>query len=144
MLQRLLQAGSRRLQQVSAISCGELSAVDQAAKWTAVDSTEPKEIRTEAGVYRSGERLLAVNRPPAEDEPEILDLEETKKLFGDLPFQTLQEKRVENDALQGEIWRVFLFAMLAFLIGESILIMPAKKPASASQLRPQRAKELVS
>jgi len=131
MMQRLLQTGARRLQQVSSIACGELSAVDQSQQWLPVDSTEHKDIRFQAGVYRSGERLIAVNRPAAEDEPEILDSDETKKLFGDLPFQTLQEKRAETGALQGEIWRVFVFAMLLFLIGEGILILPTRKSLAA-------------
>ncbi len=126
MLQRMMQSGARRLQQVSSIICGELSAVDQGKEWTSVDSTDHKNIRIQAGVYKSGDRLLAVNRPTSEDEPEILDQDETKKLFGDLPLQTFQEKRVETSALQGEVWRIFVFAMLFFLIGEAILILPSR------------------
>src|SRR5262249_33473489 len=116
MMQRLLQRGSRRLQQALSVSCGELSAVDQTARWETVDSPQAKEIRTQAGVYRSGERLLAVNRPPSEDDPEVLDGAEAKRLFGPVPTQLLQERRSATDALQGEIWRVFLFSMLLFLV----------------------------
>jgi hypothetical protein len=132
MLQRMLQAGARRLQQVSSVACGELSLSDQNLPWISVDSTGHKDIRTQAGVYRAGDRLLAVNRPVAEDDPELLDPDEARKLFGDLPVQTLQERHFETGQLQGEIWRFFLFAMLLFLIAEGILILPARPSSRAS------------
>jgi hypothetical protein len=129
MLQRLLVTGGRHLQQASFADCGELSSVDLARQWVSVDSTRQKDIRFEAGVYRSGDRLLAVNRPPAEDEPDILDADETRKLFVGLPVQTLEERQFGVGQLQGEVWRVFVFAMLLFLIGEGILILPGRSPA---------------
>jgi hypothetical protein len=129
MLQRLLVAGGRRLQQASFAACGELSSLDLARPWISVDSTRQKDIRFESGVYRSGDRLLAVNRPAAEDEPDVLDSDEARKLFGGLPVQTLEERRMEAGPLQGEVWRVFVFAMLLMLIGEGLLILPARAPA---------------
>jgi len=143
MLQRLIQTGGRRLQQASIISCGELSASDQAKKWESVDSPQHKDISTQAGVYRSGDRLLAVNRPASEDEPEVLDTDQAHKLFGDLPFQTMQEHRGPLGQLQGEIWRVFLVCMLLFLIGEGILILPARKIAAPTPRVRQKQKEEV-
>jgi hypothetical protein len=129
MLQRLLLAGGRRLQQVSSAACGELGSLDLARQWVSVDSTRQKDIRFEAGVYRSGDRLLAVNRPPAEDEPDVLDSDEARQLFTGLPVQTLEERQFNVGQLQGEVWRVFVFVMLLFLIGEGILILPARRPA---------------
>jgi len=128
MLQRLLLAGGRRLQQASFAACGELGSLDLARQWVSVDSTRQKDIRFEAGVYRNGDRLLAVNRPPAEDEPDVMDSDEARKLFGGLPVQTLEERHFDVGQLQGEVWRVFVFAMLLFLIGEGILILPARRP----------------
>jgi hypothetical protein len=126
MMQRLMLAGARRLNQESALVCGELAAADRQRDWTSVDA-EGKNIRLHAGVYRSGDRLVAVNRPPGEDEPGRLDAPEAKALFGALPLQMLEEKRGGlGEALQGEIWRLFVFGMLAFLLVESFLILPAK------------------
>jgi hypothetical protein len=140
MLQRLLETGAQRLQPVSSATCGELSAVDQTRPWTSVDSSSPKDIRTQAGVYRSAERWLAVNRPAAEDEPEILPADEIKKLFGDLPLQMMQERREQFGQLQGEIWRLFVFAMLLMLIAEGFLILPPKpKPVTAEKTRTKAA-----
>jgi hypothetical protein len=132
MLQRLLQDGARRLQSASSAVCGELSAADQARTWVCVDSAEPKDIRFQAGVYQSGDRLMAVNRPASEDDPEIMDSGDLKKLFGDLPLQMLQDRRVDTGQLQGEIWRLFLFLMLLLLLAEGLLILPAKRPGKSS------------
>lgn len=140
MLQRLIQTGARHLQQSSIIACGELSASDQNRKWDSVDSTKPKDIHVQAGVYRSGDRLLAVNRPASEDEPDVLDVDQAHKLFGDLPFQMMQDRRNPLGQLQGEIWRVFLVIMLLFLIGEGILILPARKQAGPAASRPPQPK----
>jgi hypothetical protein len=96
-----------------------------------VDSQEPKDIRFQAGVYKSGDHLMAVNRPAVEDDPEIADSGEIKKLFGDVPLQMFQERRVETGQLQGEIWRLFLFLMLLLLLGEGLLILPGKMPGAA-------------
>jgi hypothetical protein len=134
MTQRLLQSGSKRLQQVASVSCGELSQADQQKQWTSVDSTAPKDIHSQAGVYRSGDRLVAVNRPPAEDDLEILEMNDAQKLFAGVSFQMLQDKQKQSDALQGEIWRIFLFGMLMFLIGESILILPGKLSSEENPL----------
>lgn len=132
MLQRLLISGSRRLQQTASIACGELSPADRALRWNAVDSTTPKDIQLHAGVYQSGERLIAVNRPLSEDDPETADPDRLEELMAGVPFQFFQEERSRSDALQGEFWRVFLIAMLLFLIFEAILILPARsaKPAA--------------
>jgi hypothetical protein len=126
MLQRLVQDGARRLQQVAMIPCGELGAADLARQWVSVDSTEPKDIRFQAGVYQSGDRMLAVNRPAAEDDPEVVDSGDMRKLFGDLPMRMFDDRQVEPNQLEGEIWRLFLFLMLLFILVEGYLILPAR------------------
>jgi len=131
MLQRMLQEGVGRLQNVSTTTCGELSAADQAKTWVSVDSKTPKDIRFQAGVYKSGDHLMAVNRPASEDDPEIADAGEIKKLFGNLPLQMLQDRKTDTTQIEGEIWRIFLFTMMLLLVAEGILILPGKAPVRA-------------
>ena len=131
MLQRLLQTGARRLNQETMVACGELSALDRAKQWTSADGSLGKNIALNAGIYRAGERLLAVNRPSAEDDRSVLEPAVAKQLLGPLPLQLLQERTARSDALQGEIWRIFLLGMLAFLFLEAWLVLPNKKPATA-------------
>ena len=132
MVQRMLRLGSRRLAQSSSILAGELSAADAARSWATVDSTAPKDPRTRAGVYRSGDRLLAVNRPAAEDAMELIPAEEARNLFTTVPVRLFQEKESVSDALQGEFWRVFLFTMLAALLIEGFLILPEREEKEAA------------
>lgn len=130
MMQRLLETGSKRLNQESSLVCGELSGAERTRPWTAVAASHPQDPQVEAGVYRSGNRLVAVNRPASEDEPGMLTAEEAERLFGPLPVQMLADRRGRSEQLQGEIWRLFLFGMLLFLLVESLLILPERKVAA--------------
>lgn len=135
MLQRLLQEGGRRLEPVSFYECGQMPRNELASVWKSVDSSEPKEIQFQSGVYQAGTRLVAVNRPVAEDDLEVLPSEEAESLFGDLPFQMFQENRRRSDGLQGEFWRVFLFGMLIFLLLEGALILPPRSTSPHTATR---------
>lgn len=141
MLQRLLQTGARRLNQETMAACGELSALDRAKQWASADGVTGKNIALHAGVYRAGERLLAVNRPAAEDDRALLASDTARNLLGPLPLQLLQERTARSDALQGEIWRLFLIGMLAFLFAEAILILPPKKTAAVDSLTAPSTRE---
>lgn len=135
MMQRLLETGGRRLSAADFLPCGEWRTLDLSERWTCVDSPGPKDFRCQAGVYRLANRLLAVNRPVQEDEPEQLETDAAKTLFGELPVRLLAEGPNSDGALQGEMWRIFLFAMLAFLIAEAVLILPGgvlRKPATSA------------
>ena len=124
MFQRMLKIGARRIGKETLIACGELSAADRTLLWTPVDTDEYRNILLHAGIYRAGDRLVAVNRPSGEDEVGAIDPEEVATLFGELPLQFSEQRTVEESALQGEVWRLFLLGMLAFLIIESWLVLP--------------------
>ena len=123
MLQRLLAAGSARLQRDSVAECGKVGAGDLQLEWTSVETSQRGDVATQAGVYQAGDRWLVVNRPAAESEFERVEDEAVAALFGGLSFQLFQAKR-DDTALQGEIWRMFLFFMLLALLVEAWLIRP--------------------
>jgi hypothetical protein len=137
MLQRLLAAGSRRLQRDSVAECGQIGAGDLQLEWTSIETGQRGDVQTQAGVYQSGDRWLVVNRPAAEDEFERVGDEAVSGLFGTLSFQLFQAQR-DDTALQGEIWRMFLFLMLLALLIEAWLIRPGPIPAAAPP-KPQPA-----
>jgi len=137
MLQRLLAAGSRRLQRDSVAECGQVSAGDLQLEWTSAETGLRGDVQTQAGVYKNGDRWLLVNRPAAEDEFERVEDSAVAGLFGSLPFQLFQAQR-DDTALQGEIWRLFLFLMLLALLVEAWLIRPSSM-AEATPLKPQPA-----
>ena len=72
-----------------------------------------------------------MNRPSAEDDPEIMEASDVKRLFGPVTLQLLDERRSTKENLQGEIWRAFLFLMLLFLIAEGLLILPPARGQKA-------------
>lgn len=123
--QRWLQTGSRRLTQASLLHCGDLSAVDQGLSWQAVEGggLNPQ---IEAGIYRTGDRLAAMNRASGEEAPETVTREEITGLMPDIGLQWFEDTGTGGDRLQGEIWRLFVSAMLLFLLVESFLVLPAK------------------
>jgi len=137
MLQRLLAAGSRRLQRDSVAECGQVSAGDLQLEWTSAETGLRGDVQTQAGVYKNGDRWLLVNRPAAEDEFERVEDSAVAGLFGSLPFQLFQAQR-DDTALQGEIWRLFLFLMLLALLIEAWLVRPSSM-AEAAPLKPQPA-----
>ena len=137
MLQRLLAAGSRRLQRDSVAECGQVSAGDLQLEWTSAETGLRGDVQTQAGVYKNGDRWLLVNRPAAEDEFERVEDSAVAGLFGSLPFQLFQAQR-DDTALQGEIWRLFLFLMLLALLVEAWLVRPSSM-AEAAPLKPQPA-----
>jgi hypothetical protein len=127
MLQRLLAAGSRRLQRDSFAKCGEIGAVDLQLEWTSAETSQRGDLQTQAGVYQSGDRWLVVNRPDSEDEFERVEDSAVAGLFGTLPFQLFQAQR-DDTPLPSEIWRLVLFLMLLALMVEAWLIRPGSVP----------------
>ena len=124
MLQRLSQDGTRRLENTLFWTCGEISDIDLEAGWQPVDEGSDRQMAWHAGVYRLGDRLAAVNTPASEYDLGITPPEEVQPLFEGQNFQLFQETSgQENTQLQGEVWRVFLFLMLLFLLVESWLMM---------------------
>ena len=129
MLQRLLQQAAGRFIASSFLNAGDVSLFDNPGTWTSVDSATRRDIRYQAGVYRNGLRLVAVNRPADEDDPDRISQEMARRLFAPLNAFIFEE-RGGGEALQGEIWRALLFAMLIFLAGESFLSLPARSAAT--------------
>jgi len=132
-LRRALAEGGRRLNRDSILACGELNAVDRTKPWTLVDSDQPKDILSQAGVYRHGDRLVAVNRPESENEPTVMEADTATGLFGELPVRLWEETGQREDRLQGEIWRLILCAMLVFLMIEAVLILPATETSELAK-----------
>jgi hypothetical protein len=80
-----------------------------------------------AGIFKLNERLLAINRPPAEDTPEILTREDLNTALAGTGYTLLDQAGQANDpSLSHDIWRAFLMAVLFFFISEALLCLPNK------------------
>jgi hypothetical protein len=76
------------------------------------------------GVYRDRDRLLAVNRPVAEDDAKVLSDERVAELFNGLNYARVDDEAGNVGSLVQEIWRAFLGTMLVALVLEAALCLP--------------------
>lgn len=98
---------------------------------------DPANAAYEAGIFRLGERLLAINRPAQEDNPEILAREQLDQALEGTKYTLLDQAGQAGDpSLSNDVWRGFLIAALAFLIGEAVLCLPKK---THPQVLPRKA-----
>ncbi|MFM7107405.1 MAG: BatA domain-containing protein [Planctomycetaceae bacterium] len=98
-------------------------------------STEPGR---HAGVFGAEDRLVAVNRPAAEDAARVLADDRIDGLFRGLSFTRISGTAGRADSLVQEIWRAFLIAMLVALIAEGILCLPRPRQARPAAATPAR------
>ena len=97
---------------------------------------DPANAAYQTGIFRLGERLLAVNRPPPEDAPEILTREALDTILSGTGFTLLDQAGQANDpSLSRDVWRAFLIAVLLFLIAEAILCLPKNSRVQTSPAR---------
>lgn len=134
MLQRMLSAGSKRVNADLMTDTSELRARDVTG-WTLASGTpgEERNPRLHAGVYQADGRFVAVNRPAAENDLQRAAPDTIRGLFNGVSFQLHEERAAGRDRLQGEVWRVFVTLMLIFLIVEGLLILPGKRAAPQSR-----------
>jgi hypothetical protein len=130
-VQRIITAGADRFDATYLSTVGSDSAQPLAGETRIRDddygTQDPANVANEAGVFRFGERLLAVNRPAQEDDPEILTREQLDQVLEGTGFTQLDQAGQATDpSLSREVWRAFLIAVLFFLISEAILCLPKK------------------
>ncbi|HEY4313170.1 MAG TPA: BatA domain-containing protein [Pirellulales bacterium] len=125
-VQRTLAAGADVLAQVRQLNAGQPDGEDPTS-WTRVVDTD-QGLSTEAayqrGVYRDHDRLLAVNRPSAEDDAKIMSDERVAELFHGLNYARVDDEAGNVGSLVQEIWRAFLGTMLVALVLEAALCLP--------------------
>jgi len=88
------------------------------------ERTDPEHL---AGVFRFGERLLALNRPANEDLTDIVDQPTLDVILAGTGYSLFEDQATSarEDVTRG-IWRAFLIAMLFFLLAEALLCLPSR------------------
>jgi hypothetical protein len=149
-IQRATAAGAAVLGKTRQLDAGN-PAGESPADWQRV-STAADVLSTEAA-YHSGvystvggsvrdpqpvsekpaySRLLAVNRPQAEDDSRVLADSRVAELFRGLDFRRVDAEAGAGDSLIQEIWRMFLLSMLVALVLEAVLCLPKLSRARAA------------
>jgi hypothetical protein len=130
-VQRALGAGASVLGRTRWLEAGN-GASENPVAWQRL-SGDAEGLSTEAfchrGVYAEGEKLLAVNRPLAEDNAQALADPVVTELFRGLDFTRVDDRAGNASSLIQEIWRIFLSLMLVALVLEALLCLPKPLPA---------------
>lgn len=135
LIQRMLANGAASLGSTRQLAAGEGVAGENPSNWKRLGGSEEGVSTGYAlhrGVYQSGERLLAVNRPAAEDAAPILSDGRVAGLFKGLDFSRVDDRAGNVGSLIQEVWRLFLIAMLAAMVVEAALCLPKIAKTSAS------------
>ncbi len=140
-VQRIIDAGANRFDASYLTTVGadtaRLLPGETRVRLDDYGAPDPANAEHEAGVFRLGERLVAVNRPPHEDSPEILTREELNAVLDGTGFTLLDQAGQAGDpSLSRDVWRAFLVAVLFFLLAEALLCLPKK---SHPEVLPQKA-----
>ena len=136
MVQRAMAAGAGSLGTTRQITAGEPTR-DDPAHWERIAGGEEAistEFAAHRGVYASGPRLFAVNRPAVEESAALLADRRVDDLFRGLDYSRVDDRAGSYSSLIQEIWRMFLVAMLVALVVEAALCLP--RPARAPTAAP--------
>lgn len=135
LVQRALAIGAAAHDNARQVAAGDLASLSgqRPEDWQRVSGTS-EGVSTayafHAGVYRAGEKLLAINRGLVEDAAAVLSDERVAGLFQGLDFARVDDQAGNLSALINEIWRPFLIAMIVALIVEAVLCLPRISPVA--------------
>ncbi len=128
-VQRLLEKGTDRLhagyRAIAGSEKAKLRGDEARDRLDAFEDYEPALGAYRAGVYRLGERVIAVNRPAAENSPLRVNGEALDTLLEGTSY-SLFESTKGDDNLVSPVWWAFLITVLFFLLAEAILCLQPK------------------
>jgi hypothetical protein len=134
MIQRAMAAGALALGSTRQLDAGEPVRDDPAA-WKRIaggDEAISTEYSAHRGVYDTGAKLLAVNRPAAEDSAAVLTDARVSDLFRGLDFARVDDRAGSIGSLIQEIWRLFLTSMIVAMVVEAGLCLPRQARRSGA------------
>jgi len=139
LVQRLVAAGADRFSASYLAELGSDTARLQPGE-TRVRLDAPGSADTapdEAGVYRLGDRLTAVNRPLAEDAAETVTREQLDACLENTGYTHFEQAGKTSGPASRDFWRPVLAAMLVFLLTEALLCLPRRSSEPAPARGPQ-------
>jgi Aerotolerance regulator N-terminal len=134
LVQRALALGAKVLGNTRELTAGD-PAGENPAGWkrlTGADEALSTDYPLHRGIYRSGDRLLAVSRASAEDLAPVLGDGRLAGLFRGLDFTRIDDRAGNLSALIQEIWRLFMVAMMVAMVVEALLCLPRRRAAGGT------------
>ncbi|MES2996268.1 MAG: BatA domain-containing protein [Verrucomicrobiota bacterium] len=122
-VQRIVAAGASRFDPSHAAYVGD-GTVPATARRLDAAATSPA---SRAGIYEHAGRIVAVNRPPAEDVPDSMPRETVESLFAGTRHTFLDQSGSSPEpTVSRDVWRTFIIAALLFLLAEALLCLPPR------------------
>lgn len=127
LVQRIIRSGSERRDAAYLADVGSIRTLETVTRLDDAGDAKQTDIAINAGVFRIADRLVAQNRPLAEDLPEQLPRESLDTALQGTGYSLLdQAASGADDKVSRDVWRAFLVAVLLFFIAEAILCLPKK------------------
>lgn len=121
-VQRLAVRGAQRLGGVHRATVGEVTGIGTEESWvSAMDGMVVSGLPLRAGVYRVSGRLVALNRPTAEDLPGLVTESELRSVFEPARVWWFDEVVDADSGAVSELWGWFWLALVGLLLAESLL-----------------------
>ncbi len=144
MVQRLLTLGGSRLAPPTMAIAGEWQPGDPQEVWSPVETEKRQDWRWHAGLYQSAGRRIALNRPEAEDAPEIVERTRLPEMLRGVKLTVMSGAlELKADRLQSEIWPAMIILTMLFMCAEMALAtskaMIPMKPAAKASATPGRS-----
>ncbi len=142
LMHRALGQGALTLGRAQARAAGPGALGPNPEQWQPVDAhavnSFAEDLPLHAGVFASGERLVALNHPSSEDVPQVLTTAQLGELFAGLDYQVLTDTLEDSRSLTNEVWRTFLIIVAVAILGEALLCLPGRRelPAATRATRP--------
>ena len=134
-IQRLIEKGTDRLHAGYRAVAGSDKAKGRddevRERLDTFEDYEPALEHYRAGVYRLGNRTIAVNRPSEENSPTRIDEEALDELLKGTSYTLFANQDSKKDLIS-EAWRDFLVAVLLFLLAEALLCLQPKSTGPPS------------
>ncbi|MFC5051702.1 BatA domain-containing protein [Rubritalea spongiae] len=138
LIQRLVQRGNQRFGSDHTATLGALPtelSIDSAnmKRLDKATSSSPLNLAYQAGVYQFNNRIVAINRPPAEDVDIFISADQLSSILTDTSYSLFEETTKNAAGFTQQLWRVFLVLMLLFLIAEALLCLSPQRNNTTHQ-----------
>jgi hypothetical protein len=150
MVQRLIALGGAHLAPPANAIAGEWKP-DGEGSWAPVETDHRSDPRWNAGVYRNGAQLIALNRPDSEDMPELVESAKLRELLRGAKLTVMSGAlELKADRLMSEIWPAMTIAAMLFMCFEMLLatskaMLPVKpKPKTKPTAQSEKKEEVAA
>ena len=149
MVQRLIALGGAHLAPPANAVAGEWKPDSGEGSWAPIETDRRSDPRWNAGVYRNGAQLIALNRPDSEDMPDIVEGARLPELLRGAKLTVMSGAlELKADRLMSEIWPAMIIATMLFMCLEMLLAtskaMLPVKPKPKSALRAEKKEEVAA